>query len=151
VPDPDKPGEEDETTTFFPPDGRGSPSPVGSGNGGKGNVPSRGLEDTQPVSRKVSDGDETTLIPERDVAAAALSEPGGLIVSPVRYRIVRPHAEGGLGAVFVAHDEELHREVALKEILERHAHDAHHRERFVLEAEVTGGLEHPGIVPVYGL
>src|SRR5437588_10710 len=25
------------------------------------------------------------------------------------------------------------------------------RQRFVLEAEITGGLEHPGIVPVYGL
>ena len=70
---------------------------------------------------------------------------------PTRYRILRLHAEGGLGAVFVAHDEELHREVALKEILERHVHDDEHRLRFLLEAEVTGGLEHPGIVPVYGL
>ncbi|HKM52042.1 MAG TPA: protein kinase [Isosphaeraceae bacterium] len=70
---------------------------------------------------------------------------------PTRYRILRPHAEGGLGAVFVAHDEELHREVALKEILERHVHNTEHRLRFLLEAEVTGGLEHPGIVPVYGL
>ena len=70
---------------------------------------------------------------------------------PTRYRILRPHAEGGLGAVFVAHDEELHREVALKEILERHVHNTQSRLRFLLEAEVTGGLEHPGIVPVYGL
>ena len=70
---------------------------------------------------------------------------------PTRYRILRPHAEGGLGAVFVANDEELHREVALKEILERHAHNTENRLRFLLEAEVTGGLEHPGIVPVYGL
>ncbi len=72
-------------------------------------------------------------------------------VAAERYRIVRPHAKGGLGAVFVAHDEELHREVALKEILAVHAQNAENRERFVLEAEVTGGLEHPGIVPVYGL
>jgi serine/threonine-protein kinase len=71
--------------------------------------------------------------------------------SPLRYRILRPHAQGGLGAVFVAHDEELHREVALKEILERHAHITENRLRFLLEAEVTGGLEHPGIVPVHGL
>jgi serine/threonine-protein kinase len=68
-----------------------------------------------------------------------------------RYRILRPHAQGGLGAVFVAEDRELHREVALKEIQERHAHDLASRGRFVLEAEITGGLEHPGIVPVYGL
>ena len=43
------------------------------------------------------------------------------------------------------------REVALKQILDRHADDPASRARFLLEAEITGGLEHPGIVPVYGL
>jgi serine/threonine protein kinase/tetratricopeptide (TPR) repeat protein len=68
-----------------------------------------------------------------------------------RFRIVRPHAEGGLGKVYVAIDEELHREVALKEIKDSHADDLNSRSRFLLEAEITGGLEHPGIVPVYSL
>jgi serine/threonine-protein kinase len=68
-----------------------------------------------------------------------------------RFRVLRPHAQGGLGAVFIALDEELHREVALKQILDRHADDKVSRQRFLLEAEITGGLEHPGIVPVYGL
>ncbi len=68
-----------------------------------------------------------------------------------RFRILRPHARGGLGAVFVALDEELHREVALKQILEKHSDDRASRQRFVAEAEITGGLEHPGVVPVYGL
>jgi serine/threonine protein kinase len=67
-----------------------------------------------------------------------------------RFRILRPHARGGLGAVFVALDGELHREVALKQILEQHADDPDSRQRFVAEAEITGGLEHPGVVPVYG-
>ncbi len=58
---------------------------------------------------------------------------------------------GGLGAVFVARDAELNREVALKPILDNHADDPASRQRFVAEAEITGGLEHPGIVPVYGL
>jgi eukaryotic-like serine/threonine-protein kinase len=69
----------------------------------------------------------------------------------LRFRILRPLARGGLGAVFVALDQELHREVALKQILDSHADDPTSRQRFLLEAEVTGGLEHPGIVPVYGL
>ena len=78
-------------------------------------------------------------------AAAAATSDGQ------RFRVLRPHAQGGLGAVFVALDAELHREVALKQILEQHADNPVSRQRFLLEAEVTGGLEHPGIVPVYGL
>jgi serine/threonine-protein kinase len=51
----------------------------------------------------------------------------------------------------VALDTELNRDVALKEIQPRFADDPRHRARFEFEAEVTGRLEHPGIVPVYGL
>ena len=68
-----------------------------------------------------------------------------------RFRVLRPHARGGLGAVFVALDAELNREVALKQILDDHADDPASRQRFLIEAEITGGLEHPGIVPIYGL
>lgn len=68
-----------------------------------------------------------------------------------RYQILRLHAKGGLGEVFIALDQEVHREVALKEIQDRFAAHAPSRARFVQEAEITGGLEHPGIVPVYGL
>jgi serine/threonine protein kinase/tetratricopeptide (TPR) repeat protein len=77
--------------------------------------------------------------------SAAAAEAG------LRYRVLRPHARGGLGEVFVAEDTELHREVALKEIRKEYAQDHQRRGRFVLEAEITGGLEHPGIVPIYGL
>jgi WD40 repeat protein/serine/threonine protein kinase/tetratricopeptide (TPR) repeat protein len=56
-----------------------------------------------------------------------------------------------LGQVSVALDQDLNREVALKEILSKHADNPISRERFLLEAEITGGLEHPGIVPVYAL
>ena len=68
-----------------------------------------------------------------------------------RFRVLRPHAEGGLGRVHVALDQELNREVAFKEIKPRHARRTDAQTRFVVEAEITGGLEHPGIVPVYGL
>ncbi len=68
-----------------------------------------------------------------------------------RFRKVRDHAKGGLGIVYVAVDGELDRQVALKEIQDRHADSDDSRARFLLEAKITGGLEHPGIVPVYGL
>jgi serine/threonine protein kinase len=61
-----------------------------------------------------------------------------------RYSRIREHAKGGLGLVFLAQDHELQREVALKEIQPQFV-------RFLLEAKLTGRLEHPGIVPVYGL
>jgi serine/threonine-protein kinase len=85
--------------------------------------------------------------------ASTIEHPASPGVGPTlpRYRILRPHARGGLGEVFVAEDQELHREVALKEIQKQHADNPPSRTRFMLEAEVTGGLEHPGIVPVYGL
>jgi eukaryotic-like serine/threonine-protein kinase len=69
----------------------------------------------------------------------------------MRFRVLRHLARGGLGEVFVAVDQELGREVALKEIQSHHADHPDNRARFILEAEITGGLEHPGIVPVYGL
>jgi len=75
----------------------------------------------------------------------------GRVSTATRYRMIRQHARGGLGEVFVAEDTALGREVALKEIQSRHAGNRGCRDRFVLEAEVTGGLEHPGIVPVYGV
>jgi serine/threonine-protein kinase len=69
----------------------------------------------------------------------------------LRFVVLRPHAEGGLGRVSVARDKELNRDVALKEIKPEYADDPPARLRFLAEAEVTGGLEHPGVVPVYGL
>src|SRR5262249_40568370 len=74
-----------------------------------------------------------------------------LAVKGIRYRRLRPHAKGGLGEVFVALDAELNREVALKEIQAHFAEKQESRARFLREAEITGRLEHPGIVPVYGL
>src|SRR5262249_23972253 len=67
-----------------------------------------------------------------------------------RFTIERVHAQGGLGQVSVARDEKLRRQVALKEIrVDRR--DAAARRRFLVEASITGRLEHPGIVPIYTL
>jgi serine/threonine protein kinase len=69
----------------------------------------------------------------------------------MRYHPHRLHAAGGLGEVFLAHDDELGRTVALKRIKGRYAGRADVRARFEREAEITSRLEHPGVVPVYGM
>ncbi len=86
-----------------------------------------------------------------DFATVVPSTPGPLAPWTGRFRVVRRHAEGGLGVVSVAIDDELDREVAFKEIKPRHADHPTSQARFILEAEITGKLEHPGIVPIYGL
>ncbi|MBA4063224.1 MAG: hypothetical protein C0501_05835 [Isosphaera sp.] len=67
-----------------------------------------------------------------------------------RFRPHTLHKEGGMGRVHRAADGELNREVAFKDIKPKYADSDAARQRFIFEAEVTGRLEHPGIVPVYG-
>ena len=69
----------------------------------------------------------------------------------VRFRVLRPLSKGGMGIVSVALDTELDRSIALKEIREAAADNPEYRARFLAEAEITGKLEHPGIIPIYGL
>lgn len=106
------------------------------------------LEPTLPAADAVVPGDETLFHP--GPAGNGTAAPQGAATGP-RFRPVRPHARGGIGQVWVARDGELQREVALKVIQDRYANRADQRARFVLEAEITGNLEHPGIVPVYSL
>ncbi|SMP78707.1 Serine/threonine protein kinase [Neorhodopirellula lusitana] len=71
--------------------------------------------------------------------------------TPLRFIPVRKHAEGGLGEIHVARDCELNREVALKKIKPSRHDDKESQLQFLLEGEITGSLEHPGIVPVYAM
>src|SRR5262245_15394384 len=87
----------------------------------------------------------------RAPAVAAGPQPPVEEFAGLRYRPLRYHAQGGLGVVFVARDTEVGRDVALKRIQERRKHLPEDRERFPREAEITGRLEHPGIVPVYSV
>jgi eukaryotic-like serine/threonine-protein kinase len=68
-----------------------------------------------------------------------------------RFQVLNEYEVGGSGVISLARDLELQRDVALKKIKEQLRDDPEIRRRFVLEAETTGNLEHPGIVPVYGL
>ncbi len=66
-----------------------------------------------------------------------------------RYTLSRLHATGGIGRVWLARDASLGRDVALKELRPERAGQPALWARFLREAQVTGQLEHPGIVPVY--
>lgn len=68
-----------------------------------------------------------------------------------RYRLNQLHAKGGMGQIWLARDDEIGREVALKELRPERAQNTGVRNRFLAEARITGQLEHPGIVPVYAL
>ncbi len=68
-----------------------------------------------------------------------------------RYRDLRLHACGGLGRVWRAWDSVLGREVALKDLRPERAFTPGLAARFLEEARVTAGLEHPNIVPVHDL
>jgi serine/threonine-protein kinase len=92
-----------------------------------------------------------TLAPETLVPASGEVTRPTSGLTPLRYRPLEFHAKGNLGEVLLAQDDELNRSVALKRIQERHADNPDSRRRFLREAEVTGRLEHPGVVPVYGL
>jgi tetratricopeptide (TPR) repeat protein len=64
------------------------------------------------------------------------------------YLLKQFYAKGGMGEVWLAEDPVIGRSVALKRMLSK---DSQHATRFRVEAQVTGKLEHPGIVPVHEL
>jgi len=66
-----------------------------------------------------------------------------------RYRLVSRIAVGGMGEVWVAHDESLARDVAVKVLREEFAGDEGFLERFRTEARNSAQLSHPNIAQLY--
>ena len=66
-----------------------------------------------------------------------------------RYRIERTLGEGGMGAVYLAHDSQLDRKVALKTPKFSGNADPTMMKRFYREARSAATLQHPNICPVY--
>lgn len=110
-------------------------------------TPGMGGEDT----RAVGDADDGDHVNAPDPYVTCAPAPRPIPSHQQRYTILRKHQQGGLGVVSIAEDADFNREVALKEILPASADDEQNRRRFVREAEITGALEHPGVVPVYSL
>jgi eukaryotic-like serine/threonine-protein kinase len=71
-------------------------------------------------------------------------------------RLARLHllgevARGGMGVIIKGHDSDLGRDLAVKVLLEQHREKPDLIRRFVEEAQISGQLQHPGVVPVYEL
>lgn len=66
-----------------------------------------------------------------------------------RYRVLRRIADGGMATVYLAVDERLDREVALKVMRQHLTHDESFVTRFRREARSSASLSHPNVVAVY--
>ena len=67
------------------------------------------------------------------------------------YRILRPLGEGGMASVFLAVQESLDREVALKVMAPALSANAEFTERFLKEGRITAALNHPNLVTVFDI
>ena len=54
-----------------------------------------------------------------------------------------------MGAVYLTHDERLHRPVALKVVAPELADDPEFRERFLTESQLAASLDHSHVIPIY--
>jgi len=104
-------------------------------------VPETGEAPAQAVSGTV---ETPTLIEESNpISSEALR--------PAELRIMSLLGQGGMGRVSRAFDPIMNREIAVKELSWQLSDTESHRQDFIREARVTGGLQHPGIVPVHAL
>ncbi len=84
-----------------------------------------------------------------DPALTIPVKPGDTRQLVSRFTLLRKLGEGGLGNVWLARDEKLKRNVAIKQMNSSAMETPAAWQRFHREAEITGHLEHPNIVPLY--
>ena len=85
----------------------------------------------------------------RPLGGGNLSDSGGDSNHGSGVYLVKLHARGAIGEVFVAYDEKLSRKVAIKRIRPELSPNERRVKRFLREAVITAKLQHPGIVPIY--
>ncbi len=89
--------------------------------------------------------------PVSPAALAAAQEPASELVGRLlgKFRLEEELARGGMGIIIKSRDVELDRVVAIKLLLKEHQTKPHLHRQFINEAQITGQLQHPGIVPIY--
>ena len=103
----------------------------------------------QPELTHTGTPDDATLPPS--ATPVSQSPPAQMIRAGERYELRGEVARGGMGAILCAKDLNIKRTVAMKVVLENAATNESLLQRFTQEAELTGQLEHPNIVPVHDL
>lgn len=111
----------------------------------------RRIEEIEHSPAFVTQGAEASTAVATVIQSEPPEESRDTLVFQHRFSKLRFLARGGLGEVYVADDLELQRDVVLKFIRARHRHREECQTQFQLEAEVTAKLDHPGVVPVYGI
>jgi serine/threonine protein kinase len=108
------------------------------------------LEQTRALATPAEPGLPTraTLPPADAPAPHPRKTPAALPEQFGRYRIVRQLGRGGMGTVYLAHDTQLDRLVALK-VPHFVADDPTALERFYREARVAATLDHPNLCPIH--
>jgi serine/threonine protein kinase len=96
-------------------------------------------------------GPEDATVARPGDGEAPAAQPKGPPASDSRYALLSPLGAGAMGEVHLARDVELRRKVALKRMVPAVAQNQPLAARFVAEVQVTAQLDHPNIVPIYGL
>ncbi|HET6602755.1 MAG TPA: protein kinase [Xanthomonadaceae bacterium] len=121
-----------------------------SHNGKPGTDRDPGITLAMALPQRVADGASTIIVEAGAQTPAPGPQPGAATGTP-RYAIVGHAGSGGMATVHVARDLELLRTVALKQLAAGIAGTGSARLRFLREVQITAQLDHPQIVPVYGL
>ena len=85
----------------------------------------------------------------RSCGEADDDSPTGDLAKIGRYTILGLLGEGGIGRVYLAHDDDLDRPVAIKVPKSERIADPEDLEAFLVEAQILANLDHPNIVPVH--
>jgi tetratricopeptide (TPR) repeat protein/tRNA A-37 threonylcarbamoyl transferase component Bud32 len=91
---------------------------------------------------------QETIAPVEDSTAEESSLSGNIRYAG-DYELQEEIGRGGMGVVYRVHDGDLHRMLAVKVLLERHAENEELKQRFLEEARIMGQLQHPGVAPVH--